>query len=88
MYLNQAIHQQQQPRIVRVLLAVFVLAWLNLIVQSPLHATMKLSMQMDGDMPCQCDEWLCDTVLAMQDQAGNGTMAATPALPALAIIFV
>ena len=63
-------------RIARVLLALFVLAWVNLVFQAPLHAAMK----MNHDMPCHCTHDLCDTVLGMQDQADDGLSAVVPAM--------
>lgn len=65
---------RSQVRIARLLLALFAMAWLNLIVQAPVHAAMKQS----GHIPCHCDITLCDTVLNMEDQADNGVSGTLP----------
>jgi hypothetical protein len=66
--------QRHQARIARILLALFAMAWLNLIVQAPVHAAMKQS----GHIPCHCDVTLCDTVLNMEDQSDNGVSGMPP----------
>lgn len=60
--------RQSKITIARWLLALFVIAWVNIIVQAPVHAAMKQS----NDMPCHCDTTLCDTVLAMEEQSDDG----------------
>lgn len=72
-----------QTRIARVLLVLFVMAWVNLIFQAPAHAAMK----MNHDMPCHCTHTLCDTVLGMQDQADDGLSGAMPVLADIPILF-
>lgn len=72
-----------QTRIARVLLALFVLAWANLVFQAPVHAAMK----MQHDMPCHCTHTLCDTVLAMEDQADDG-LASTVPMPADVAVII
>lgn len=72
-----------QTRITRVLLVLFVMAWVNLVFQAPVHAAMK----MQHDMPCHCTHTLCDTVLAMQDQADDGIASTVPVLADVAMVF-
>lgn len=56
----------------------FVLSVLNISVQLPVHAAMKMQMQ-SADMQemsdCHCPPALCDTVLAMDDQLVDGLVS-------------
>lgn len=70
-------------RITRVLLVLFVMAWVNLVTQAPLHAAMK----MNHDMPCHCMPGLCDTVLAMEDQADDGLASTVPMPADVSVLF-
>jgi hypothetical protein len=74
---------RHRTRIARVLLALFVMAWVNLVFQAPLHAAMKMS----HDMPCHCTHTLCDTVLGMQDQADDGLSGVVPAMADVSVLF-
>ncbi len=58
--------------IARWMLFLFVLAWVNLAIQAPVHAAMK---QNHKDMPCHCKPDLCDTVLSMEQQSDEGLSA-------------
>ena len=71
-------------RIARWLLAAFVVAWVNIIVQAPVHAAMKQS----NDMPCHCDTSLCDTVLSMEEKADDGLGFTTPVIHDFPLAFV
>mgnify|MGYP006921587231 FL=1 len=53
--------------IARWALALFVMAWLNLAIQAPVHAAMKQT----NPMPCHCDPVLCDTVLQLEQQSDD-----------------
>lgn len=75
---------RHKTRIARVLLVLFVMAWVNLVLQAPAHAAMK----MNHDMPCHCTHDLCDTVLGMQDQADDALAAAIPAMADIPMLFV
>ena len=60
-------------RNVRFLLALFVLSVLNISIQIPSHAAMKMQMQMQQpDMQemsdCHCPPAICDSVLALDNQ--------------------
>lgn len=59
--------QRDIRRIARWALVLFVMAWVNLVVQAPVHAAMK----QDKSMPCHCAPTLCDTVLSMEQQADD-----------------
>jgi len=68
-------------RYTRVVLGLFLLSVLNLGVQIPVHAAMKMQMQqqsqeMNHDMMsmtgCHCPPAICDSVLAVDDQSVNG----------------
>jgi hypothetical protein len=72
-----------QTRIARVLLALFVMAWVNLVFQAPVHAAMK----MNHDMPCHCTHALCDTVLAMEEQADDGLSSTVPMLADMTVVM-
>jgi hypothetical protein len=74
---------QNQTRIARVLLVLFVMAWVNLVFQAPVHAAMK----MNHDMPCHCTHTLCDTVLAMEEQADDGLASSLPMLADMTVLF-
>ena len=53
------------------ILLLFVAAWINIVVQAPLHAAMK----MDIDLPCHCDTTLCDTVLNLEETSDDGAQS-------------
>lgn len=55
--------------IARWMLLLFILAWVNLVYQAPVHAAMK---QAEKEMPCHCQPKLCDTVLSMERQSDEG----------------
>lgn len=74
---------RNQSRIARMLLVLFLMAWANLIYQAPVHAAMKIR----GEMPCHGDYTLCDTVLAMQDQADDGLAGTLPVVGDIALVF-
>jgi len=65
-------------RYARFILALFVLSVLNLSVQVPAHAAMKMQMQ-SSDMKemsdCHCPPALCDSVLALENQSVDGFVA-------------
>ncbi len=65
------LHLFTQPRAVKTIarwaLVVFVMAWVNLAVQAPIHAAMKQS----NDTPCHCVVTWCDTVLNLEEQSDD-----------------
>ncbi len=70
--------------IARWALALFVMAWLNLAIQAPVHAAMKQTIQ----TCCHCDTTLCDTVLAMAEKADDALGFAGLDLQGFQIAFV
>ena len=70
--------------IARWALVLFVMAWINLVVQAPVHAAMK----QDSAMPCHCDVTLCDTILSLEQQADDGLSFASMDLAGFHIAFV
>ena len=60
------------------MLALFVMSVLNIGVQVPAHAVMKMQMQ-SSDMQemsdCHCPPALCDTVLALDNQSVDGLVS-------------
>ena len=78
------IHPGQLKTIARWALVLFVMAWVNLAIQSPVHAAMKHN----NELPCHCDVTLCDTVLNMEEQADDGLAALTPVIGDIQIAFV
>ena len=67
-----AINNNRLQTIARWMLLLFVLAWVNLAIQAPVHAAMK---QNQKDMPCHCQPKLCDTVLSMEQQSDEALSA-------------
>ncbi|MDH5472822.1 MAG: hypothetical protein OEY61_08190 [Gammaproteobacteria bacterium] len=68
-------HQLRQ--LGRWLVVVFVISWLNIAFQVPVHAAMMQqkasSSQMDmSGMNCHCPPALCDTILSLDDQSMDG----------------
>ncbi|MFW2372707.1 MAG: hypothetical protein ACN4GM_06255 [Gammaproteobacteria bacterium] len=61
-----AISNNHMQAIARWMLVLFVLAWVNLAIQAPVHAAMKQNQQ---DTSCHCQPKLCDTVLSMEQQS-------------------
>ena len=50
----------------------FVISWINLVVQAPVHAAMKQQAALSDHssmMNCHCPETLCDTVLNLENQS-------------------
>ena len=67
-------------RYARFILAFFVLSVLNMSIQVPVHAAMKMQMQMQSsDMQemsdCHCPPALCDSVLALDNQSVDGLVS-------------
>ena len=77
-------HQSRFRRICRGLLFVFIVSWLNLVFQAPVHAAMKLDRMLAeqaGIMQCHCPPPICDTVLSsVDDQSVSGIHTLNPAL--------
>ena len=82
--MGQIFHIQTLRSIARWALVLFVMAWLNLVVQAPAHAAMK----QDQSMPCHCDVTLCDTVLSLEDQADDALGFASIDISGFQIAFV
>ena len=70
--------------IARWALVVFVMAWLNLVIQAPLHAAMK----QQNHHPCDCSSSLCDLVLSMEEQADDALGAAALDKTAFQVAFI
>ena len=66
--------QRHKARLARVLLLLFMVSWVNLVIQAPVHAAMKSIL----DVPCHCKVGLCDSVLSAQDRADDGVATALP----------
>ena len=78
------IHPKQLRTIARWALVVFVMAWVNLVIQAPLHAAMKHN----NDLPCGCDVSLCDTVLSMEERSDDGLISILPVMADFQVAFV
>jgi len=82
----KGIQQIKVRHYARGLLILFVLSWMNLSFQLPVHATMMQSPAMDHEMmahgpmahdpmameDCSCPPVLCDAILATDNRANNG----------------
>lgn len=80
-------HFRQRGKIkhaTRLLLFVFLVSWINLAFQAPVHAAMKLDRMLAdqmGAMSCHCPPPICDTVLSYaDDQAIDGVQYINPDL--------
>ena len=65
-------------------LLLFILAWVNLAVQAPVHAAMK----QNRSLPCHCDTTLCDTVLTLEQQSDDALGFVITDLTGFQIAFV
>lgn len=67
------IQQKNIRRYSRYILVLFVISWINLIIQAPVHAAMKQQAALSGhmNMDCHCPETLCDTVLNLEAQSSD-----------------
>ena len=75
--------QRHKARLARVLLLLFMVSWVNLVIQAPVHAAMKSSL----DEPCHCQVDLCDSVLSAQDRADDGVATALPIMAVTAAVI-
>lgn len=69
---HRANQQQHFKRYSRYVLLLFVISWLNLIIQAPVHAGMKQQAALSSQMNmanCHCPQTLCDTVLNLEEQS-------------------
>lgn len=73
------LHKIHQPALIkryaRFILAMFVLSVLNLSMQLPAHAAMKVQMQQSTMLEmsdCHCPPVICDSVLAQDNQSFDG----------------
>ena len=72
------LRQKQFRRITRVVLFAFVVSWVNMIFQMPVHAAMMQSQSQvktghHADMKnCHCPPPLCETVISVEDQSISG----------------
>jgi len=82
--MNNTFHRfhQNKTRIACVVLVLFLMAWVNLIFQAPVHAAMMSS----SEIPCQCDLGLCNALLGMHDQSDDGLTTVVPAMAILAMV--
>lgn len=72
--------QNRIRQIGRWLLVLFVLSWLNLAFQAPVHASMMQSRNAVsgmGMMDCHCPPAICDSVVALDNQSVDGVYAST-----------
>jgi len=84
-----AIQQSQLKRYSRWVLVLFVLSWINLVIQAPVHAGMKQEMALSQTMMnCHCPQNLCDTVLSLEDQSDDIVHLALPVISDVQIAFV
>lgn len=65
-------------------LLLFVMAWVNLAVQAPVHAAMK----QDKSIPCHCEPTLCDTVLSLEQQSDDALSFVTLDITGFQVAFV
>ena len=73
----------------RWVLVLFVLSWLNLTVQAPVHAGMKQEMALSQTMMnCHCSDTLCDTILSLEDQSDDIVHFVIPVINDAQIAFV
>ena len=79
----------QIRRIGRVLLAAFMLSWLNLAFQVPVHAAMVESQSLSQEMVmnCHCPPSLCETVLSAENQSLDGVQVISTSLLAFQAVF-
>ncbi len=76
------LHRIHKPvfikRYARFILALFVLSVLNISMQAPAHAMMKMQMQksvMQAVPQCHCPPVICDSVLALDHQSSDGAVS-------------
>lgn len=74
----------RRARIARVVLAVFVMAWMNLALLAPVHA----AMYQNADVPCHCKPGLCESLKLMQDQSDNGLMSLLPVKTEVPVVML
>lgn len=81
--------QARIRRIGRVLLAVFMLSWLNLAFQVPVHAAMVESQSLSPEMVmnCHCPPSLNETVLSAENQSLDGVQLISLSLLAFQAVF-
>ena len=77
--LNKIFNTEVAKRYARFLLAVFLLSVLNMSMQVPAHAAMKMQMQqqqvdMQDMSTCHCPPAICDSVLALDNQSVDGVV--------------
>jgi hypothetical protein len=68
------VQQTNIKRYSRWVLVLFVISWVNLVIQAPVHAGMKQQsvLSSHGAMAnCHCPERLCDTVLNLENQSSE-----------------
>jgi len=77
-------------RYARIILAMFVVSVLNVSMQLPVHAAMKMQMQ-QSDMQqmsdCHCPPTICDSVLALDDQSVDGVAPLHPVNSRLLVLL-
>ena len=70
-------------------LVLFAFSWINLVVQAPVHASMKQDMTLSQEvMDCYWTQALCSAVLSLEDQANDIVHLALPVLNDTHIAFV
>lgn len=66
----------------------FVLSWVNLAIQAPVHAGMKQAMMLADYPPCHCPETFCDLVLDIEDQSDDVVHFVSPTFEQAQFIFI
>jgi len=84
--MNQTlISNKQLKSIARWMVLLFILAWVNLAIQAPVHAAMK---QNQKAMPCHCQPNLCDTVLSLEQQSDEALSSHMLFTPDFQVAFI
>jgi len=85
---SSGIQQSNFRRYSRLILVLFVISWINLVVQAPVHAAMKQQAAFLGDMThCHCPDTLCDTVLNLENQSAEVVHLTLDEIPAFQLAF-
>ena len=85
------IQQENIRRYSRWVLVLFVISWVNLVIQAPAHAAMKqqTALSSHADMShCHCPDSLCDTVLNLEDQSAEILHLTMDEMPGFQLAFI
>lgn len=84
------IQQSNIKRYGRWILALFLVSWLNLIIQAPAHAAMKQQVALSSPTDvshCHCPDTLCDTVLNLENQSSEVVHLILDEMPGFQLAF-